>query len=227
MERCEEFEVGIEMRLHGALDVHQADALVSHLATCASCRAFEDLAKGSENAMNQQSHLHLQTLDWDALWTRTKRFIETQSRQRALAAAVVAIAITPTVMLQANDVVWSALGMVVLWGTVIGVYVLVQRRKLEAVAKYQGDTGELLFFYRRELEDRLRATRRGLLLVPMWLSLLAFHLVHPYETTREWIGFALLGVVIAGSSAYIWFGRRPPIARELAALKSELEAGRS
>ena len=227
MKRCEEFEVGIEMRLHGALDVQHAGSLVTHLLTCASCRAFEDLAKGSETAMNHQSHIHQQTLDWDALSTRTQEFIGTQSRQRVITAAVVAIAATPAVMLSVNNVLWSAIGMVLLWSTVIVVHRLLQRRKLDAIAKYQGDTGELLYFYRRELEDRLRATRQGALLFPLWVGLLAIHLAHPYESQREWVGFALLGVVVAGSSAYIWFVRRPPIARELAALKGELKAERS
>jgi hypothetical protein len=223
MERCEDFEVRIEMRIHDALDVRLVDDLVAHLATCASCRSFEDLAKGSEAAMNQQTHLHLHALDWDELWKRTRRFIETQSRQRVLSSAVVAIAITPAVMLSVGNVVWSAVAMVLLWGTVIGVHVLLQRRKLDAAARYQGNEGELLFFYRRELEDRLRATRSALLLPALWISLLAFHFFHPYDSPREWLGFALLGVVIGGASAYVWFVRRPPIARELAALKSDLK----
>lgn len=226
MKRCEDFEVEIEMRLHGALDVQHVANLVAHLATCASCRGFEDLAKGSETAMNKQNHFHLQTLDWDALWTRTKRFIETQSRQRVLASAVVALAITPAVMLSVNNVLWSAVGMVVLWGAVLCVHVLLQRRKLDAVTKYQGNAGELLFFYRRELEGRLRATRTAIFLVSAWLALFAFHLAHPYESSREWMGFASLGVVIAGASAYIWFVRRPPIARELEALKADLDTKR-
>jgi hypothetical protein len=222
MERCEDFEVSIEMRLHGALDAPQTASLADHLATCASCRGFEELAKGSENAMNQQTSLHLQTLDWDALWKRTKTFFDTQSRQRLISSAVVIVLLAPMMMLMLNDVVWSTAFLFGSWGAAITWRLWSSRQKLAAVAKYEGDAGELLFFYRRELEDRLRSTRAALLVVPLWVALVAFRAGHPFASTQQWIGFVGMGVVSLGGVAYVWLVRRPRIARELRLLKADL-----
>jgi len=224
MERCEDFEVNIEMRLHGALDAPQTDRLVAHLATCVSCRAFEDLAKGSENAMNQQTNLHLQTLDWNGLWKRTKSFFETQSRQRLISSAVVVGALAPMMMLMMNDVFWSAAFLFGTWAAAITWRLWSSRQKLAAVAKYEGNTGELLFFYRRELEDRLRSTRTAMLVVPLWVALFAFRIGHPLASTQQWIGFVGMGVVSLGGAAYVWLVRRPRIARELGQLKADLQS---
>jgi hypothetical protein len=225
MERCEDFEVSIEMRLHGALDAGapRSGQLDDHLATCASCRAFEALAKGSENAMNQQTNLHLQTLDWDGLWKRTRTFFDTTSRQHLVSSAVVVLALAPMMMLMENDVLGSAALLGISWALAIAWRLWSVRRRLAAVAKYEGDTGELLFFYRRELEDRLRSSRFVLFLVPVWAGLVAVRIVHPFETAQQWIGFAGLGVVILGAVAYVWLVRRARVARELSQLRADLQ----
>jgi hypothetical protein len=222
MERCEDFEVKIEMRLHGALDAPQTDQLVAHLTTCASCRAFEVLAKGSENAMNQQTNLHLQTLDWDGLWKRSKIFFDRQSRQHVISSAVVVVALAPMMMLMENDILRSGALLLFSWVAAIAWRSWSIRQRLAAVAKYEGDTGELLFFYRRELEDRMRSTRRVLLLLPVSAVPLAVRLVHPFTTTRQWVGFVGMYVVILGAIAYVWLVRRPRVARELQQLKADL-----
>ena len=173
--------------------------------------------------MNQTARLHLQTLDWDELWRRTKRFVERGSRDGILTSAVVALAVTPIVMLLERDVVRTAVAMFAIWAAGAGWRLLRSRRQMAAVAGYEGDTGELLFFYRRELEDRLRATRVALVLVPVWLALLAYRIGRPLDSTREWVGFAGVELVLLGSSAYVWLVRRPRIARELQALKADLQ----
>lgn len=223
MERCEDFEVKIEMRLHGALSAPEAAVLASHLATCASCTAFERLAKGSENAMNQHTSLHLQTLDWDALWRRTQTFFATQTRQRALSSAVVVFAMAPMMILM-EDTVWrSTLLLVGSWIVAITLRMVSSKRKLAAVSKYEGNTGELLVFYRRELEDRLRATRAVLVVLPILAVFMAVRLTHPLETLQQGIGFAGVVVVSLAGLAYVWLVRRPPIARELRQLEADLQ----
>lgn len=224
MERCEDFEVSIEMRLHGALDARAAQTtqLVAHLATCASCRAFEALARGSENAMNQQTNLHLQTLDWDGLWKRTRTFFDTSSRQHVVSSAVVVLALAPMMMLMENDVAGSAALLLTSWALAIAWRMWSARQRLAAVAKYEGDTGELIFFYRSELEQRLRSTRSVLFMLPLFAVFVAFRITHPFTTTSQWIGFAGLGVVILSALAYVWWVRRPRVARELQQLKADL-----
>jgi hypothetical protein len=96
------------------------------------------------------------------------------------------------------------------------------RRELAAAASYQGDTGELLFFYRRELENRLRSTQVALVLPLACALLIVRRLLHPFATINQTLGFAGLTAVLLASSAYVWFVRRPRLVRELAALKADL-----
>jgi hypothetical protein len=226
MDRCEhseDFEVRIEMRLHGALDAPSEAELAAHLATCASCRAFEDLAKGSERAMNQQTNLHLEALDWDSLWKRTRTYFDRQSRQHMISSAVVVGALAPMMMLMENDVLRSGALLLFSWAAAIAWLRWSTRRKLAAVATYEGDTGELVFFYRRELEDRMRTSRRILWLVPVVMVAMAFRLVDPFHTVAQWVGFAGVYAVIFGAIAYVWFVRRARVARELRQLKADLQ----
>ncbi len=221
MQSCEDFEVRVEMRLHGALDVPEAAILAGHLSACTSCRAFEALAAGSENAMNQRARTQLQTLDWDELWSRTRSMIARQSRDQVLASAVVAVAITPAIMLIEGNVLQTGIGMLVLWSAAIGWRLLSARRKLAAIVGYQGDTGELLFFYRRELEDRLRSARAIVPIFAVCVAVVVRRLFVPFGSVQQWIGLTLQAAVMFGACAYVWFVRRPRIARELAALKAD------
>jgi hypothetical protein len=220
MKGCDEFEVAIEMRLHGALDADASASLTAHLAECPSCRAFEELARGTEKTMTQEAVAHAQAVDWEALGARTRAFIRSQARQRILAGTIVMVGMMPMTVLLGHDPVRSivstsaagALAMLVLWA--------LAHRKLRALLRHDGDAGELLFFYRREVEDRLDATKRIFLVLPVWLILLANHVVHPFASLQAWLGFLGMGLVTTAACAYTWFVRRPRIQRELDALKA-------
>src|SRR5262249_20605815 len=51
MSLCNDHEVEIEKRLHGALEPDRVAALEAHLADCATCRAFERGARKMEEAI--------------------------------------------------------------------------------------------------------------------------------------------------------------------------------
>ncbi len=65
MAGCEEFQVDIEKRLHGALGDAGRAALEEHLATCADCRAYEAAARGAEAGMTAQARDAVAGVDWD------------------------------------------------------------------------------------------------------------------------------------------------------------------
>jgi drug/metabolite transporter (DMT)-like permease len=61
---CDDFEVAIEKRRHGALGEPERTALERHLATCASCRAFDETVRRTEATMTAMSEAALSAADW-------------------------------------------------------------------------------------------------------------------------------------------------------------------
>ena len=64
MTRCEEFEVAIEKRLHGALGKPEQAALEEHLAGCPGCRAYQAAAREAEAGMSQRAKAAGAEVDW-------------------------------------------------------------------------------------------------------------------------------------------------------------------
>ena len=87
MHGCEEFEVQIEKRLHGALGAAQQASLEEHLAGCASCRAYQGAARGAEAGMRARAGAAAAEADW----ARVERGIRggVYASVRMLGAAVV------------------------------------------------------------------------------------------------------------------------------------------
>ncbi len=64
MTRCDEFEVLIEKRLHGALGDPERAALEEHLAGCETCRAYQSAAREAEAVMNLRARAAVGEVDW-------------------------------------------------------------------------------------------------------------------------------------------------------------------
>jgi hypothetical protein len=64
MTSCEQFEVAIEKRLHGALGEPEQAALEEHLAGCADCRAYQAAARGAEAGMSLRAKAAGAEVDW-------------------------------------------------------------------------------------------------------------------------------------------------------------------
>ncbi len=220
---CEENEIAIEMRLHGALEAERNHALERHLATCGSCRAFEALAKGTETMMTRQAATIAGTLDWDSLFARTNAFVAKQARQRLWIPPTVIAALTPFMMLQGHDPIRTAISMAIAMVVVTAVSWLSTLRRKAELASLERDTGELLYFYRSQLERRLRTMRGVIVLVPIWI-VLAIEQSQAVSSLREWVGLIGVGAVYLGIIGHVWLVRRPAIVRELASLKADTKA---
>src|SRR5712692_4282140 len=61
---CNEWEVRIERRGHGALAADEAGELEAHLAECAPCRAYAGLARGMERTMQTAGADLGERIDW-------------------------------------------------------------------------------------------------------------------------------------------------------------------
>lgn len=65
MASCEEFQVAIEKRLHGALGEAERAPLDEHLARCERCQAYEATARGAEAVMEAQAREAVAQADWE------------------------------------------------------------------------------------------------------------------------------------------------------------------
>jgi hypothetical protein len=160
MNGCEEFEVDIERRLHGALGDAEQSRLEEHLAGCAGCRAYQGAARGAEAGMRARAGAAVSSVDW----SRVERGIRggVHASVRMLATAVVATAYmavmvwlstTPSMREARLLRTLPALGVLVILVAFVAAY---SARRLVALA----DRDEMLETYRALVAANLQWARR-------------------------------------------------------------------
>jgi hypothetical protein len=90
MTGCEEFEIAIERRLHGALGDPERAPLDAHLAHCSRCRTYEAAARGAEAGMGARAREAVEGVDWEQVERGIRGGV--QASVRMLAGAVIAAA---------------------------------------------------------------------------------------------------------------------------------------
>jgi hypothetical protein len=160
MNGCEEFEVDIERRLHGALGEVEQARLEEHLAGCAGCRAYQGAARGAEAGMRARAGAAAAETDW----SRVERGIRggVHARVRMLAAAVgmagylagmVWLSTSPPMREARLLRMLPALGILVVLVAFVAAY---SARRLVALA----DRDEMLETYRALVAANVRWARR-------------------------------------------------------------------
>jgi hypothetical protein len=160
---CEEFERFAEMRLHAALDEVRSAALDVHVAGCASCREFERAARGLSALLTASGTRGMDTMDWQGVAERVRAWPERLRRDLRRMALTLPVLIAIIVLgSDAENAVGvgalaAALGVVILG---LGLW---QLRRLDGNARLaEASQGDLLAFYRRELDAILRRARTTL-----------------------------------------------------------------
>src|SRR5512138_1511470 len=97
MPTCEEHEIAIEKRRHGALAAADTAALDAHLASCAACRAFEATSRRTEDAMAAMASEALGEVDW----ARVERGVRS-----SMARLVTAFAVMVSMVLGLGALAW-------------------------------------------------------------------------------------------------------------------------
>ena len=160
MAGCEEFQVDIERRLHGALGEAGRAPLAEHLAGCERCRAYEASARGAEASMEAGAREAVAQVDWD----RVERGIRggVAASVRMLAAAVLATAwmagmvwLSTPAPLRADRLLRTmpAMGVTLVLVAFVSAY---SARRLTALA----DRGEMLQTWRHIVWANLAWARR-------------------------------------------------------------------
>ncbi len=222
MTSCDDFELAIEMRNHGALPRDREDALLAHLLGCNGCRSFESLSTSSENAMSAHALTHIQSTNWDSLFANTTRVIQRNARDQILRGALALLVATVGLMLMSHRPLAIALIETVAGTLVFGFVWLLSKRRLTKIAGMK-QQGELLFQHRFELESRVRGALRVLLL-PLTLPFIYLELRPLLVSAQSWIGFGLVAAAILAQTSFVLFIRRPALQRELRELTSNQTA---
>jgi hypothetical protein len=160
MAGCEEFQVDIERRLHGALGDAGRAPLDEHLAGCERCRAYEAAARGAEASMGAGAREAVAQVDWD----RVERGIRggVAASVRMLAAAVLVTAwmagmvwLSTPAPLRADRLLRTmpAMGVMLVLVAFVSAY---SARRLTALA----DRGEMLQTWRHIVWANLTWARR-------------------------------------------------------------------
>ncbi len=90
MAGCEDFQIAIEMRLHGALGDAGRATLEEHLATCERCRAYEAAARGAEAILEAQARDAVSRADWEKVERGIRGGVAASVRMLATAVVVTA-----------------------------------------------------------------------------------------------------------------------------------------
>ena len=74
MSSCDDFEVAIEKRRHGALEADETTKLEVHLASCLSCRTYEQRGTEMEATMKAAFRGEAPMMGFDELKTHFRAF---------------------------------------------------------------------------------------------------------------------------------------------------------
>lgn len=214
---CESFELQIEQRAHGALPPAQQAELAAHLAGCASCRDFAALVSRIEASLVDRVKATLTRVDW----ARVDREVAVQSFVARW--VLMLFGVLPLVslgVLTAKDPhrpellvpygVFAVAVAALCWG--------MRRRWLQQWER--GASEDLLAFYRRWLDQRVRDARQSIATcVGVGLAVPAVVLVGaPPQTVFDKLAVGSAPVVLLGSAVYLAVVHLPRLRRERRAI---------
>ena len=226
---CDGFEIAIEMRRHGASDEDASTRLDGHLAGCEGCRAYEELARGSDDALRRRAGDADQHMDWEGLTRRMaagRRF----AQLAALAAAALWTVLLGALWLARSGAVrlpfldplprvlpvlaaLTIFGMAVNAGRVFRA--IERRREFEEI----GSPTVRLATYRRDLRRALRLSQWACLLTVFLIPAAAWRWTRFQGPFDAHALVTLLGQVgLLAVALLLFFVRRPRLQREDAEL---------
>jgi hypothetical protein len=205
---CDEFEVDIERRRHGALDAAGAERLDRHLEDCPACRAYQQLVTSSEDVMSGSAMESLQSINWSLLESRLARARAWRRWSPWLAVAALAALVpltaagVPEEARQVTAAVGGALAVVITVSNFLRARAW--RREVMAASESRGD---LLAFWRKDLDRRIGLRRLWPVNIASGALLTLPALVHRAgEPALTWpqavIVFSVAGLTLAQGA---WF----------------------
>ena len=222
---CDEFEISIDMRLHGALPAERQAYLDEHLARCESCRRFEAAATATTQWMHRDVPPAVISDRYTALRARGERLAR---RYRwALTASVAWVIAVPleygwlrgsqALVKNALTIGLLTLGVSAAWA--FGVWV--RSRPFSEVLRVVQSSDDFFVGYRRELERQLRWIRHRALVSTLAAGvLLLLWLTNQFGSLSRGgvVLFGLLALAAIGQAWYELAIAAPRLRRELVEL---------
>lgn len=217
----DEFELEIEMRLHGALDAARAAALDAHLATCAECRAFEKLSKETEKTMTANAMAQVSGVDWAAIQRRLRgklwgTYVEALGLGLGLALVFAPAAYFADPFMRSATII-----------PILGLAVFLAYRALQDRAEMRGYLQEDDLRFLLDQRSETMTAGRG----KAWLVVSALAVVqgaleldgHLFYRRPHWLGAGLSILLGLGSLAWLYFLRVPALKRDREATQQHLD----
>jgi hypothetical protein len=217
MAGCDQFEIAIEQRLHGALGPAEGAALAEHLSTCERCRAFEATARRTEAIMRGSADEAARSVDFEAVravverWRRRTRlagFALLLPFTAALAGLVMAVRRG-----RPEEEVLLLGGVVAGVAAVAAVTALVQARRAARASRLE----EVVPLLRRQLARRVRVVRLALLVLPLQVAWLVARAAE--RSGRGAILMASLAALVGAAWLALLVWKRPQLRRDRALLE--------
>ncbi len=191
---CDEFEVAVDMRTHGALPAVDASLLDAHLRGCASCRAYAQATASVDASLAAASQAAPPS------WERIERQVMRAQRRSSpwvLLSPVLAVSgfyglarllgatgpLLPWLVTTAFALVMS--------GAMVGAD-RARRRRVQALL----DQVDVVTTYRRELQTTLRVWRVGRVLAVAWLVVALFAV--------DGLDHAAIAEILGVSTGTVW-----------------------
>lgn len=216
MPTCEEHEIAIEKRRHGALPAAESAALDAHLASCSACRAFEATSRRTEDAMAAMASEALGEVDW----ARVERGVRS-----SMARLVTAFAVMVSMVLALGALAWwtapapgrddATLGFAIGAGLVLAVFATVAAVKTRTMLRLERGP-EMLAWLRRDRARRLRVLRLFAFVGPLIAIAYGSRALGGSSKGALWAASA---AVVAAGWAFATFVKLPRLRREVADLE--------
>lgn len=159
MKSCEEHQIDLDRRAHGALDDAEGAALDAHVAECDACRGYAALARDVDAGLRAASDGAARVARWERIEARLEARARRMRRARWLVptALLGAAAFAHAIGLPLRAALVMAAGALV----VTALARRLSSRWLAALERASLGEGGLVAFSRAEVEAELRAARRG------------------------------------------------------------------
>ncbi|MGA8892935.1 MAG: zf-HC2 domain-containing protein [Anaeromyxobacteraceae bacterium] len=227
MAGCEEFQVDIEKRLHGALGEAGRAPLEEHLARCERCRAYEARARGAEASMEDRAREAAAEVDWDEVGRGIRGGVHASLRMLATAVGAAAwitglvwLSTPPGLRAGRLERTMPAIGIVVVLVAFVAAY---SGRRLMALV----DRGEMLETWRHMVVANLQWARRMQWATAAIVAFLLYKaLTGTAATFDPAVYYGGLAIPMAGAWLYLRRVKLPRAEREARDLGVMLEARR-
>lgn len=220
MTTCGEFQIAIEMRLHGTLADERAAQLDEHLASCDACRRFETLAQKTRGTMNMRANTVLSKMDWERVLEKIKARERGLHRDlswgRTLSGITIGVATCVAFLwlLGSRDTLFN----IIFPCTYIPAFMLLQRccvwRRLQELKQAELVRDEIVQQYRKDVERRIRVLRLSTFCAPLFGVFCIGAGLHRASSATSIALSVILGLVFILLGLYTRIAVLPQLQRE-------------